>query len=710
MHNKLNFATTLFHIFILSVLIGFPGAWSYADTPTPVPTNTPTPTYTPTPPLIANITLPGWQRTPVIQVGWTVTGSNNPNGIKAVKLTRTNQQLTPTVLMNNTYTQAQSTSSVSGTYTDNLPNVTALYSYDLEASDYLNRSDWDFSSAGVDVDPPSVNILSPANNSFSSHKTISVEINASDIGAGLDYVYVYCNGSLVSTKSFSYPTTPQRFSVSVDLSPGANAISAQALDGAGWSTNNSGINVTYEPPKFISAEVNPVQIIALGELINFAYKINYDGQIRISISDAAGNEYGAITNPEWITYSKNPEPTATPYVTTFNGSAIINGQFQLLENGQYHLKAEYRSNDGEYYEDPATLKKYYLSSELTLDIHRTTVTAAAYTSSNASGYRIQVPDVTFSFISQVTNAVGVVISRNSSGNYSVPTQGSFQAKAEKDGYKTAISPELFNPANTQEFIVNDFNPYRPIPEEMTMYKTNIDSDGDGMSDGWEYKYWINWQGWTPTCGCDLSRPDGANDPDADGVQNLEEYRLQGKGFPDLDPHVRDLCVELDWVKWVGSTTRNYEPDNNAKETCKLIFREAGVTVHYAVSPQSNEILRNDNLPNEPEVNLVQLRQMLRDSQWDYGDANTDGDIDVVHAIFAPGWTVIRDLTQTGNTSTGGLYLKNPGGIFVFDLHTRNVVAGRVEEDTTHSPLLGNYEGNILAHELGHVLGLQDRGE
>lgn len=83
---------------------------------------------------------------------------------------------------------------------------------------------------------------------------------------------------------------------------------------------------------------------------------------------------------------------------------------------------------------------------------------------------------------------------------------------------------------------------------------------------------------------------------------------------------------------------------------------------------------------------------------------------MVHAIFAPGWTVIRDLTQTGTTSTGGLYLKNPGGIFVFDLHTRNVVAGRVEEDTTNSPLLGNYEGNILAHELGHVLGLQDRGE
>lgn len=636
----------------------------------------------------------GWLGTGTFQISWS--GSDSESAIKAVAVFR--RIGSGSLLQLSTTTSGIGTKNVSGQYNESVSSSDSYY-YQVKATDDANNEGSADGYVRVDLVSPNISISYPPNNFSTSSSQVTVQGTVSDNYSGIMKINFSKNGSPLQSIEYQGPAYPLStpYSKVIDLDTGNNAIQAHAVDAAGHTSITSSVNVICTPPAFVSKTINPLVINNLGNEIVFSYRVNYDGYIRICISDDAGNEKGVVQN--WTPIFRD-----TDYSASFNGSLVIDNILQLLENGSCYLKVQYYDNAGVYYKDPATNNLYYLSPTLTINIPRKSIAARVQTPPNPSNAYCNVPEVNLSFIKQGTPLDGVAIpAGDGTSTFEIPTSGLYQVRVEKQGYETRIFSG-FDPATTSEFVQSGYRPYMPGEAG---YLADVDSDGDGISDGWEYQHWISWQGWTSACGCDLSKADGSSDPDADGLQNLEEYRLQGKGFPDLNPRVRDLCVELDWVR---STDRSYEPDNNAKETCKLIFREAGVTLHYAASSQSNEIFRGDNLPNEPEVDLAQLRQMLRDSQYNYGDANVDGDIDVVQAIFAPGWTVIRDLTQTGNTSTGGLYLKNPGGVFVFDLHTRNVVAGRVEEDNTKSPLLGNYEGNILAHELGHVLGLQDRGE
>lgn len=68
-----------------------------------------------------------------------------------------------------------------------------------------------------------------------------------------------------------------------------------------------------------------------------------------------------------------------------------------------------------------------------------------------------------------------------------------------------------------------------IPGARAVPVPQVDSDGDGMDDSWEEKYGLN-----------TSRDDSMEDPDGDGVKNIQEYKDNTNPF---DPNANSKDVE-----------------------------------------------------------------------------------------------------------------------------------------------------------------------
>jgi len=663
-----------------------------ADTPTP----TPTPADT-TPPTLS-FTLPGYYLTTgSFTVSWSA--SDSQSGLKSTQLTRNSKVI--------------STAS-SGSFNENLG--TGTYAYVLSAYDNSNNYDFTGGNICVDLVKPTVSISSPTNGQVFISPDITITGNSSDVGSGVNYVQVQLNSDNAKTVY-----TTGYYESQVTLKNGLNTINCTAYDFAGWGSDTQSLTVTYTPPVFINPAINPLTINNLGDQMVFSYQSNSDGQVRISIEDTGGKELGVIQNA--VLVSKD---ATQPYITAFIGVVQANNQKQFLDNGTYVFKAELKDVNGNSYASPV-----YFKSQINLNVTRQSVTSQIQTPANPSGARINIPNANLAFTMQGGSLDGVIMAQGVSGStLQVPQIGSYSGNyqvtvSKPAGYMPAKAG--FDPSSSSTFLCNTFRPYMPIPAEINSnlpgggYQANVDSDGDGIPDGWEYQYWIQWQGWTPDCGCDLSVADGDKDKDqlsiqpglrttpGDGLTNLQEYQLQQKGVTDLDPRYIDLIVQIDWIRSTSSLNYNYRPSDLVKQTCSDVLAKAGIKVHW--TQQGHEII---NLPDSvlfsSSVTLPQLYDILNNNfnSDNYGGASNAAH--VIHAVFAPGWTIIVGVSTDATTGAGGLYLQSPPGIFVFDLHTRNLETGgnpMPVANSSNNDLLDRNEGYILGHEIGHVLGLPD---
>jgi hypothetical protein len=707
-----------------------------------------------TPPT-ATISPNGWLQSGTQTINWSATDTGDDiTGIKSVVISRkgTNNNW---IIIFSKYDYAWG-SQPTGSFGIST-NTQSIFEYKIDLADqvpvYPNTASLsgDSNNMNVKIDlenPVLVSITSPSDGDIYQFPTIWINGRATDTFSGIKCIQIDLNGN--ACYSLPISGAPQdtgsrnlglvnflTINPSNKLQEGSNTLTCRAEDLSGRVSTSIKKIITYDPPKFIQQEItsdyhdlfgNPL-ISFLGDTVSFNYKTNINGIVRVSICRDAGgaNVEGSIPD---TTCTKNISARAS-----FAGGKFEINVWKLVQNGEYYLKAELLDSQGSEFEPPAPK---FISQKIKLDMQTSSVTASIKTPANPGAvdpnYRITIPGSNLHFTKQENPMAGLSIAEGDSGFptpnvYQMPKVRSgssvlYQVEITKQGYPTTTIKNI-DASENSNIECNGFIPFMPGDPNYTDVKGTAnyaDSDHDDIPDGWEYFYWKNWPDWTPWYGCDLSkkdepgkRPDGTSDPtytydpDGDGLTNLEEYQLQ-KYFPSILPNSKDLLVELDWV-WLDSNDI-YAPKDEAKKTCSDAFQRIGITVQWAPAPQGDKITSvNQSTAWRTSVSFGELGSILSSSQGTYeGYTNPDGDVDIAHAVFAPGWTTITGLSNSPNASAGGLYLRDQHGVFVFDLRTRNLVDGQTPADSGDNVLINRYEGYILAHELGHALGLPDVGD
>lgn len=153
---------------------------------------------------------------------------------------------------------------------------------------------------GLDGEPPTIAIISPANGSTVNTPQLPVSINASDALSGI--AGVSCNGQPATVNGSS-------FTCNVNLQPGANTIQAQATDRAG-NTATASISVTLattsSAPALTNLSAPSTLVFGQGATVRFNYadadadivavattRTNATGQLSASIPAASVSINGA---------------------------------------------------------------------------------------------------------------------------------------------------------------------------------------------------------------------------------------------------------------------------------------------------------------------------------------------------------------------------------------------------------------------------------
>lgn len=168
--------------------------------------------------------------------------------------------------------------------------------------------------------PPLVKITSPKNNSQVNKKELTVEVNVTDQGGGIDEVRLYVNDKLVQTtqrgfKTIEKPREQNTKTFDISLIKGENIIKATAFNNQRTESIPGEISVLYKGAEKTSDLF--VLVIGINDYKNPRYKLNY------AIADATGfkNEvekgsrsiFGSVN----INYLKNSEVTRERILQVF---------------------------------------------------------------------------------------------------------------------------------------------------------------------------------------------------------------------------------------------------------------------------------------------------------------------------------------------------------------------------------------------------------
>jgi len=239
-----------------------------------------------------------------------------------------------------------------------------------------------------------------------------------------------------------------------------------------------------------------------------------------------------------------------------------------------------------------------------------------------------------------------------------------------------------------------------------MFMPGVDTDGDGLDDAWEYaagdSEWLDWE--LPDTDGD-GEHDGEEDPDGDGLTNLDEFALSRLTplLPMTAPHPFrvDIPIELDQMAETELPMASLSALAAAGEATPIMGVSGYTGVGFIVYLDESDLERQTFSGSFPERHRY-FRTHGPSRFTDEASPPIPYDA-MVHVVIA---VERRDLSMRGAevvTSADGR-IENTGIFLYHDvirrLHPRCGLEGEVPDIVFEEAMFSS-----LLHELGHVLQL-----
>jgi WD40 repeat protein len=169
--------------------------------------------------------------------------------------------------------------------------------------------------------PPLVKITSPENNYTSSSVQITVEVDVTDQGGGIDEILLYHNGKLVETTTRGFKNIEEKTKASsktftIQLSPGENLIKATAFNNERTESLPYNISVNYQGQKAVSNLY--VFAIGINTYKNNKYNLNFALPDAESFVDKLKVGSNQIFSKTKVVFIKNEEATKSFIISKLN--------------------------------------------------------------------------------------------------------------------------------------------------------------------------------------------------------------------------------------------------------------------------------------------------------------------------------------------------------------------------------------------------------
>ena len=166
-------------------------------------------------------------------------------------------------------------------------------------SKIANNELWESNTANVFVlkPMPTVQIVSPENNSTIAQGQVKITVKATDQGGGIDEVRLYHNGKLLDGTTRGFKSTGQNHEFTVMLTNGENRIKATAFNSQRTESIPNEIVVHYKAPEIVKPSMH-ILAIGINSYLNPKYNLNYaknDADVFVkSLSEGASSLFGKV--------------------------------------------------------------------------------------------------------------------------------------------------------------------------------------------------------------------------------------------------------------------------------------------------------------------------------------------------------------------------------------------------------------------------------